>query len=493
MNRTEEDTEVCHAATARRPFSPLSRYPVLLFCASLFTADPAPAGEVIDAATAAAVAMPKVSVAEGLASLLAQSLPPGGELRDGRITHTVQKGQYLGALATRYLKLTDYYTPTQLTEAILKENSLAKPYLSPGQRLVIPGLRTLPLAAQTVPRGKDFEVRGIYVTMTSAGTERVLTLVRQMKPAGLNTVVIDVKDMNGVIAYPTEVPLARKIAASEHGPIRDLPKLVNLLHAEGIHVIARQTVFYDRILATNEPRLALQSKSGAPWRQHSKQVWADPANPEVQDYNLAIAREVVSLGVDEVQFDYIRFPAEGDTASIVYSFDIAATPKHEIITTFLKRAKETLAPLGALVSLDCYGVVAWDEERDVQITGQRLEDLGKYADAISPMLYPSHFYPPFNGHMYPAWEPYYFVHQGVLKTARKIGEGGAVVRPWLQAFPYKVKHKYGPDYVTTQLFASHEVGGHGYMLWNAQNDYDVGRRGMELWNTIQQPSHLAQQ
>jgi hypothetical protein len=437
------------------------------------------ADDVIDAAAAEA----GVVETSGIETLIEQGLPPGGALIDGRIRHTVQKGQSLGWLASRYLKFTDYYTTGQLAKAIERDNGLTRAWLAPGQEIVLPPPRSIPLSARTVPRDRSTPFHGVYVTMTSAGSERILSLVRQLKPAGLNAVVIDIKDMDGVIAYPTAVPLARAIGAAERGTIRDLPKLINLLHAEGIHVIARQVVFYDRYVAQQAPHLALQSTGGGPWRQHNKQVWADPAHPEVQDYNLAIAREAVSLGIDEIQFDYIRFPAEGDTGSIAYSFDIATTPKHEIITGFLKRAKETLAPMGALVSLDVYGVVAWDEKRDVEITGQRLEDLGRYADAISPMLYPSHFYPPFDGHNYPAWEPYYFVHQGVLKSARKIGDGGAVVRPWLQAFPYKVKHRYGPDYVTAQLLASDEVGGLGYLLWNAQNDYDVGLKGMELWNS----------
>src|SRR5262249_17764575 len=159
-----------------------------------------------------------------------------------------------------------------------------------------------------------------------------------------------------------------------------------------------------------------------------KLVWGDPANREVQDYNLAIAREVAELGADEIQLDYIRFPAEGDLADIAYSFDTTTTPKHEIITGFLQRAAQELNPLGVLGSIDVYGATAWDEQRDVQATGQKMEDLARYADVISPMLYPSHFYPPFDGHNYPAWEPYFFVYQGTIKSARKAAGGGAQIR-----------------------------------------------------------------
>ncbi|HTT08631.1 MAG TPA: putative glycoside hydrolase [Gammaproteobacteria bacterium] len=426
------------------------------------------------------------ALAAGLEDQLRDNLPPGGEYRDGRLIHTVQHGQSLGWLCQKYLYFTDYYTPDQLAQAIREQNHLTGAWLSPGKEIIIPGLRTIPLTAQTVPQNKDFPARGIYITMTSAATQRVLSLVKQMKPAGINTVVIDIKDMNGVVAYKSQVPLAQKINASEHGPIRDLPKLINLLHAQDIHVVARHVVFYDRQLAENEPRLTLKSKSGAPWKQHGKQVWADPANTEVQDYNLALAAEVASMGIDEIQFDYIRFPAEGELADIAYSFDPQSTPKYEVLADFLKRAGELLHPKGVLISVDVYGVMAWSKQRDIDVTGQRLATLSHYVDVISPMLYPSHFYPPFEGHMYPAWEPYFFVYEGMIKTSRLVTEGGARIRPWLQAFHYRVKDHYHPDYVTTQILASHDIGVSDFLLWNAGNDYDVGLKGLELWNQHEQ-------
>ena len=426
-----------------------------------------------------------------LANLLRDDLPEGGIYQDGHLYHTVAKGQSLGGIGLRYLAFTDYYTPSELIDAIESRNQLKDSVIQPGQRLEIPGLRTIPFVAHTVPVSRDFVAKGIYVTGPSAGCERIFTLIKQMKPAGLNAVVIDIKDMDGVVSYDSKVPLAVAMKAGAHGSIRDLPKLINLLHAQGIHVIARQAVFHDKLLAHSETALALKSKSGTPWRQHTKLVWGDPANREVQDYNIAIAKEVASLGVDEIQFDYIRFPAEGNLDDIAYSFDLSKTPKDAIITAFLKRASETLRPMGVLVSIDVYGVMAWAKHRDVLVTGQNLEDLSYYADVISPMLYPSHFYPPFDGHDYPAWEPYFFVSQGVRKATRMIAAGGARIRPWLQAFPYKVKERYGPKYVTTQIVASQDTGVSGFLLWNAGNNYDVGLKGLELWNRRQQQKALA--
>ena len=74
----------------------------------------------------------------------------------------------------------------------------------------------------------------------------------------------------------------------------------------------------------------LDRKTGKPWgvfrtytdektgetRTEQVEFWVDPYNEEVRAYNAAIAEEVASLGVDEIQFDYIRFPSDGDTSTL---------------------------------------------------------------------------------------------------------------------------------------------------------------------------------
>lgn len=414
-------------------------------------------------------------------------LPSGGQYVDGRIYHTVQKGQDPTDLARAYLPMTDYYTRPSLEKALLAKNGL-KNWIPVGKRIEIPGVRAQAIVPKRQPKERSFDARGIYVTKTSAATERVFTLVKQMKPHGLNTVVFDIKDMDGPIAYDSGVPLANKIGSDKNAIIRDVPKLVDRLHQEGIHVVARQALFHDPFLASRRPDLALKSKSGKPWLEKGRRVWVDPNHPEVRAYNLGIAKELVAMGVDEIQFDYIRFPAMGAIKDIAYSFDPVKTPKHAVITSFLKEAYEALHPTGALVSLDVFGVVAWDEGIDVKITGQKLEDLAKYTDVISPMVYPSHFYPPFFGHQRPAEEPYYFVNEGIRRTALKTAGTGVVLRPWLQAFNLGGKLKarnYGPGYVSEQIKGTYDAKGIGYLLWNPGNVYDVGFQGVAAYARTQ--------
>lgn len=410
-------------------------------------------------------------------------LMAGGEYVNGRIFHTAQKGQDPTDIARYYLPMTDFYTRPALEKALLANNGL-KGWIPVGKRIEIPGVRAKAVVPKRVAKQRTFDARGIYVTKTSAATERVFTLVKQMKPYGLNTVVFDVKDMDGPLAYDSNVPLANSSGSDKNAIIRDIPKLVDRLHQEGIHVVARQALFHDAYLANKRPDLALKSKSGRPWREKGRLVWVDPNHPEVRAYNIGIAKELVAMGVDEIEFDYIRFPAMGALKDIAYSFDITKQPKHSVITGFLKEAYEAIHPTGAMVSLDVFGVVAWDEGIDVKNTGQRLEDLGKYADVISPMVYPSHFYPPFFGHNRPAEEPYFFVNEGIKRTAKKTAGTGIVIRPWLQAFNLGGKLKarnYGPGYVSEQIKATYDGNGVGYLLWNPGNVYDVGFQGVAAY------------
>ena len=118
-----------------------------------------------------------------------------------------------------------------------------------------------------------------------------------------------------------------------------------------------------------------------------------------------------------------------------------------------------------------------DQGIDVRITGQDLTQMAPHLDALSPMLYPSHFYGTFDKKSYPPDHPAYFVGEGVKRVAKKTAGSGVVIRPWIQAFPYRIRN-YGPDYVMVQLKASNQNGGNGWLLWNAENDYRVGMAGV---------------
>src|SRR5205085_12623028 len=172
------------------------------------------------------------------------------------------------------------------------------------------------------------------------------------------------KDSDGILNIGFDHPFA-----SGHKPyIRDLPKLTHFLHSQNMLAIARIAMFRDEHLVTTHPELAVKShRTGQPWRENGKLVWTDPSNPKVQEYDIALAKFVAHSGVDEVQFDYVRFPAEGDQkdASFTFQTEHPKWQRSEVIADFLKRAYAEIHHSGALLSLYVYGIMAWQRPVDL--------------------------------------------------------------------------------------------------------------------------------
>jgi hypothetical protein len=394
------------------------------------------------------------------------------------MVHTVKAGDSLAGLVNRYLARTVFMTTSELEAAIRQANpSWTGSHLQPGQQLVIPGIETAPDAdLRPAPRPKNAEIRAIYLTGWTAGSAHGIDLIRRWKDLGGNAVVFDLKDFDGLVNVAFSHPLAPE---KQRPPIRSLSKLVRFLRRLGLQSIGRIALFRDEQIATHHPDLAVQSRRAkGPWRENGKLVWTDPSRREVQDYNIALAAYAARQGLDEIQFDYVRFPAEGDQADARFAFETEqpGSTRAEVITDFLRRACAELHPLGVLVSLDVFGVMAWERPVDLAHTGQKIEDMARHCDVLSPMIYPSHFFG-MDGYDLPGDAPEHFIGESMDRFRKVTAGTDVVLRPWLQAFAWRTK-SYSPDYVHTQLRVAREKGGIGFLFWNARNDYSVPFRAI---------------
>ena len=411
--------------------------------------------------------------------------------------YTAKRGDSLPAVAHHYLPVTSYLTSTELAEAIRGSNKNvgSSNILKAGEQITIPGILPAPIAEKTVAVPKDFEVRAVYLTGIMASSDHGLRIIRHWREVGGNAVVFDIKDSDGSVTIPFEHPLLGKHQVYIH----DLPKFIHFLHSENMHAIARIAIFRDQRLVTEHPELAVQSrKNHAPWRENGKLVWTDSSNPKVQDYNITLAKFVAQSGADEIQFDYVRFPAEGDQKDASFSFQTGqdscgdvrpARPADErggtttkpascnprvmqrsdVITAFLKKAYAQLHPTGVLFSLDVFGVMAWQRPVDLSHTGQDIVGMAKYCDVLSPMIYPSHFFGMDNIE-HPGDAPEHFIGESMERFELITKGSGVVIRPWLQAFHWRTK-TYSPEYIKVQVATAKEKGGIGFLFWNAANDY----------------------
>lgn len=327
------------------------------------------------------------------------------------------------------------------------------------------------------PESKRVKVKGLYLTGWTVGNmDKVNHYIQLANNTEINTYVIDIKDDDGYVGYESEIPAVREIKAWKKK--YDVDKVLKAFHDNNIHIIGRVVCFKDPVLSSKKPELAVKRANGTVWKDNHGLTWLNPYNKESWPYLVDIAREGVKKGFDEIQFDYIRFPNDGDKKAMF--FGDMDKKKYEVINEFLAYARKELP--GVILSADVFGIIC-ESPGDTEDIGQYLEYIGKDIDYISPMAYPSHyaigqivnkviFYKP-------DLEPYGVVYNTLVKARERISnvEGyKAKVRPYIQDFTASWLGKgyyqtYGPEQVRQQIKAVYDAGYEEWILWNANNTY----------------------
>jgi hypothetical protein len=308
------------------------------------------------------------------------------------------------------------------------------------------------------------EVRGVHVTMELASLPGKLD--EYLRLPGLNTIEVDVKDENGHVGFePRSVPLARLAGAA--GRYYSPERVARRVHALGVYLIGRVVVFEDPVLAERRPDLAVKTTDGGVWHSAAGLGWTNPYDRRVWRYNVDLAVAAARAGFDEIQFDYVRFPSDGDLSLIRYP----GTQRQSMrwtIPAFVHYASKRLHPLGARVSVDVFGLSA---NRDLGI-GQLPRRVSRNADAVYPMVYPSHF----NAGEYGIDDPNAWPRRTVshaLSDFERALEGRKVrLTPWLQDF--SLGRTYTVDDVRAQIVAARRMGTAGFLLWNPEGVYSPG-------------------
>ncbi len=310
------------------------------------------------------------------------------------------------------------------------------------------------------------EVRGIYLSWANPARPARLACVEELLDSGLlNTVVVGVKSPRGYLGLPVEHELARagRSAAGAGGlagQVRDWKR-------QGVYVIAHIGVFRDRALANERPDLALRSlKTDQIVRDASGTPWTDPARKPVRDYNIAVARAAAAAGFDEVQFDFVRYPASKLSAEGVRAADRGR--RLENITRFLREASDALAPENVYVAATVLGSVC--SMRRVSFVGQKLEEIAAEVDYVCPMLYPSSF----AGSEADLIERAYpLVRENLEAAAARLGGDRKKLRPWLQNFPNPSNPKtpLSAAALRSQLNGAVDAGASGWMFWDPATRY----------------------
>ncbi|MEN3013985.1 MAG: putative glycoside hydrolase [Endomicrobiia bacterium] len=309
-------------------------------------------------------------------------------------------------------------------------------------------------------------VRGIHLSAWVAGLDK---FKKRFEPylgkEKLNSIVIAIKEYEGQVYI--DVP---EIKNKYNTPIIPIPKIEEYLEelkSKGIYPIARIVVFKDNHLAKNFPHLAVKTPDGKIWKDYKGNSWTDPYNKEVWDYNIAVAKRAVELGFEEIQFDYIRFPSDGNTKLCRYSQHHTSTSATKALVDFLQYAKEKLSP--TFISIDVFGLTP-SVNHDMGI-GQRFLQMAEVVDFVSPMMYPSHYRKGEYGIPDPNREPYKTVFRTVSDAKKLLAEQYHKLRPYLQDF--SLGYKYGPEEVKAQIKACYDNGIFEWLLWDPKCLYTL--------------------
>lgn len=338
------------------------------------------------------------------------------------------------------------------------------------------------------------EVKGVYMSQCAASSDTFRKeFLRMFEETELNTVVIDLKDYSGTVSFPSSTALEGAGCT-----VSDFEDFVSELHDNGVYVIGRLTVFQDPLYTSHNPDLAVHRKSATttPWKDRKGLSFVDVGAKPFWQYIITLSKEAVMLGVDEINYDYIRYPSDGNMADVYYTHT-RGTHAEQLERFFISLTDEMRKPMpdgySPKLSLDLFGMTTTNED-DLNI-GQQLERAMPYFDYIYPMVYPSHYPSGFHGYKNVNEHAYDIVNFSMDTAAKRaqattttIGSfaytpiastspqlykkpsyPADMMKPWLQSFDYPVT--YTPQMVRDQIKATEDAGLSGWLFWDAGNHY----------------------
>jgi hypothetical protein len=378
------------------------------------------------------------SIIEGeVRNSLGNPIPRVSIVYDGKEYYTDSKGMFS-------IKRT-----SAKAEIIVKRPGYRKIYLAPQREFVSLDLEPI-------------EIKSLYLQtgMLKQGMKNkaYANAMKLIQTTEINALTIDFKDDEGRVT-------------------QNIKPFIDELKKKKVYTIARLVAFKDNIAPRKFKDLALKNKlTNEPWEDKNKVTYLNAYSPEAWDYLISVSKEAVAAGFDEIQYDYVRFPTDGDRTKILWSVgEPTAKNRSEAISGFLKKSRKELGALGAFVAADVFGDTAF-VPGDSGI-GQNIEAIAPHLDYICPMVYPSGYNKNYAGVKDPVNQPKDIVQVSVKRyrlRAEAVNED-VVIRPWLQSFRdySSAKKEYGAKEIRAQIDGSDEAGGSGWLLWNASSNYST--------------------
>lgn len=423
-------------------------------------------------------APPKETAKDAALDWVRAQLPTGGHAErnaDGIIvvTHEVQAKETASSIAKAYLPLSDIYLAPDLAATITKESHSLKV----GATITIPEPVQVAYGTpeeERMPWPADKKLRAIYLGGRDAlGTWE--STLDHMAARGMNMVILDAKEYMGGMTYASKVDVAVRTGATKGALIPDLARAIRFAHKRGVLVSMRIACFHDPLSAEKAPELSIKGSWGGPYPIG----WLDPGDAKAQQYIFDLVDESLSMGADEINLDYIRYPVQGGLGNADFHLKDSGRTTTGVIRDFARAVHGMTKKHKTPLSLDIFGVTAIGTQQDIDGLGQDIGMLGPEVEALMPMVYPSHYGKGFYGWEIPGNHPE-IVGIGTKAAIAKLNgkTDGAVIRPWVQASNWNTPD-YSPKYLRDECTSGEQAGGAGWAMWNPGGFYGDAWRAFE--------------
>jgi hypothetical protein len=337
--------------------------------------------------------------------------------------------------------------------------------------LVSTNAHALHAVAPRAEEPRSLPLKGVHVRGPTAAGHAYEKLLDKLVEHGMNAIVLDAKDTDGLLTYKSNVPLAVETGATKDAPIADLARTIRTAHDHGVRVVMRVSCFHDEWMQHQKGKeMSIRGK----WGGIYPIGWLDPASEMAHKYVIDLAKESMDAGADEIELDYVRYPVIGIKNA---DFKLAALgkTKPEVIRDFVREVHAVTKARHVPLSLDIFGVVAAGNRLDIDGLGQDIALLGPECEALSPMVYPSHYAKGYLGFEVPGNHPE-LVGVGTKGSVAQLALAhvgtGTVIRPWVQAMNWE-SPDYGPRYLAAELKSAEDNGSSGWLMWNPTQDYST--------------------
>ena len=368
------------------------------------------------------------------------------------------------------------YNSEEISQKILDSGEIAKTEKIVVPIAEIPVINPIVVTHISTPK----TVKAVYISAWVAGSPKFRDpIIKMIDGTELNAIVIDVKDSTGRVSFDMPVLDIQKEGSIEKR-IPNIRELTEILHKKNIYIIGRVAVFQDPYMTKKHQDWSITKKSdGTVWKDRKGLSFLDPAKKEVHDYIVSVAKGAYEEGFDEINFDYIRYPSDGDMKNINYHLATGETRSDNIEKFFKYLSTEIKKEKNIPLSADLFGLTT--EATDDMGIGQVWEKAFPYFDFLCPMVYPSHYPPGQDGYKNPADHPYEIINKallGAIKKTDKIQGDKNKTRPWLQDFDMGAV--YTKELIQKEMKAVYDNGLTSWMLWDPANKYTPSALELEL-------------